>query len=352
MNFSTRILSLALVLCIGSFTATRGVQAQSQFRGMTVGSDVIQDYVDLRTFGANLIAFQIARSDGGAEPTDEQYNAFLTAKLLVLDQIVTTAEANGMQVLVILFAPPGGMNTSVSPQQHRLCGGSDYSTQFVAAWQTIATRYKGRSGIYGYDLLNEPAVGKIGTGVTLWNTLSQQALAAIRVIDTSVKVVIEPPYGNPDFLNKLARISDTNIAYSFHSYFTSAFRNQGLNGRPINVPYPKANKKDPKKGFNRKSLLKSVSKANTFQRIRKGARILSGEFAAPRWAPNGSAARYIRDSIAIFERFKWDWANHAWREADVWSPEHSNDPNDSARSVAETDRAKVLKSFFKKNIFS
>jgi aryl-phospho-beta-D-glucosidase BglC (GH1 family) len=350
MNLIRSAIAIVLVVCVLSIVDV--TYAQSKFRGMTASSDTIQDYTDLRNFGANLIAFQIARGDGTTEPTDDQYNAFLAAKLNLLDQVVSVAEANGMKVLVILFSPPGGMNTTVSPQQHRLFAGSNYTTQFVAAWQAIATRYKGRSGIYGYDLLNEPAVGQVGPGVALWNTLSQQALTAIRAIDSSVQVIIEPPYGNPDFLNKLTRITDTNLAYSFHSYFTSAFRNQGLNGRPINVPYPKVNKKDPKKGFNRLSLLKSVSKANTFQRLRKGTRIISGEFAAPRWAPNGSAARYIRDSIAIFERFKWDWANHAWREADVWSPEHSNNPNDSAPSLTETDRAKVLKSFFRKNKFS
>jgi endoglucanase len=336
---------------IGGLCLNLEAQAPSRFRGMTATSEVPSDYDDLRVFGANLVAYQIARQDNATDISGTEYDTWIAGKLNAIDLILDACEANGMKIMIQLYSPPGVQNQQVVPARHRLFESNAYDAQFISTWQTIANRYKGRTGIYGYDLLNEPAVGKIAAGVKLWNTLSQSTLSAIRAIDPSVKVLLEPPYGNSEFLSKLDRITDANLAYSIHSYFTSAFRAQGFNGRKINVDYPKPNKKNPTKGFIKENLEKSLAKAVTFQRLRKGTKILVGEFAAPRWAPNGSGARYLRDSIKIFEKRKWDWTNHAWREDSAWSPEHTNDPKNFAVSPVVTDRAKVLKSFFAKNKF-
>lgn len=327
------------------------IAAQTTTRGMTMGSNETQDLVDLRELGANLVAYQIAIAGMTTAVSDVEYQAALDAKLSVIDQLLTACESNGMKMLLVLFTPPGAMNQSVSPARHRLFESRSYDEQFVAVWQKIATRYKGRAGIWGYDLLNEPAVGKVGPGTTLWNTLSKATFEAIRAIDADVRIVLEPPYGNAEFINKLVRIPDSNLTYSIHSYLTSAFRNQGLNGRPINVVYPKPNKKDRRKGFNKDALKKSLSKAQTFQRLRKGTSVMVGEFAAPRWAPKNSAARYLKDSINIFEKNRWNWANHAWREADVWSPEYSSDPTSTTPSPTMTDREILLRGFFSRNSF-
>lgn len=340
----------ALIFAVVVLSEVRHASAQTTFRGMTVGTNTAQDLVDLRGLGANLVAYQIAVGINTTTPLSEtDYNTYLDAKLAIIDDLLTTCEANGMRMMLVLFTPPGAMNQSASPARHRLFESNAYDQQFVSTWQSIATRYKGRSGIFGYDLLNEPAVGKVGPGIALWNTLSQSALSAIRQIDPEVRVILEPPYGNAEFINKLAHITDSNLTYSVHSYFTSAFRNQGLNGRPITIPYPKVNKKDPTKGFTKVTLKKSLSKAQTFQRQRKGTPVMVGEFAAPRWAPNGSAARYLKDSINLFEKNRWDWANHAWREADVWSPEYSSDPQSHVPSPTMTDRELLLRMFFARN---
>jgi len=40
-----------------------------------------------------------------------------------------------------------------------------------------------------------------------------------------------------------------------------------------------------------------------------------GEFSAIRWAPDGSAYRYLKDLIDVFEAHGWDWSYHAFRES-------------------------------------
>ena len=38
----------------------------------------------------------------------------------------------------------------------------EYADRFVEAWREIAVRFKGRKGIYGYDLMNEPSLRRFG----------------------------------------------------------------------------------------------------------------------------------------------------------------------------------------------
>jgi hypothetical protein len=342
----SQVLSIVALMSVACVPPTH---ADTKYRGMTASSSIMQDFIDLRAFGANIAAFQVLNPDLGGDTTGVAYDAFIAERLTVLDQVITTAESIGMKILIVLFSPPGGMNFVAKPAVHRMFSNSVYQDQFVATWRTVALRYKGRTGVWGYDLLNEPAVGAIGQGLRGWDTLSLRALAAIREVDSDVRVTIEPPYGNAEFIGRLSRSTDPRLVYNVHSYFNSAFRSQGFNGRPINVVYPTINRRNPKRSFDRKGIERSLAKLNTFQRLRPGTSVIVGEFAAPRWAPRGSSARYLRDSIRIFERFGWDWVNHAWREADVWSPEHTNDPNNPNRSATETDRARVLKSFFRKN---
>ena len=78
------------------------------------------------------------------------------------------------------------------------------------------------------------------------------------------------------------------------------------------------------------------------------AHIYVGEFSAARWAPG--AADYLRDCIAVFEDYGWDWTYHAYREWDGWSLEHVGAPNTGRRADEETDRLELLLGWFKKNV--
>lgn len=82
---------------------------------------------------------------------------------------------------------------------------------------------------------------------------------------------------------------------------------------------------------------------------RFGVPIYVGEFSAIRWAPNGSAARYLRDAIAVFESHGWDWSYHAFREWQGWSVEHDEDPAHTNRASFITERQQILRDAFARN---
>ena len=61
-----------------------------------------------------------------------------------------------------------------------------------------------------------------------------------------------------------------------------------------------------------------VKPVREFQ-LKYGAKIYAGEFSAAAWAPG--ADQYLRDCIALFEEYGWDWTYHAFRESPIWDVE-------------------------------
>ena len=70
-----------------------------------------------------------------------------------------------------------------------------------------------------------------------------------------------------------------------------------------------------------------------------------GEFAAARWAPG--SLRYMRDVIEVCEGWGWDWAYHAFREANVWDVERGMDA--SSGRVAMSTKERMLRSYMARN---
>lgn len=315
---------------------------RTEYRGMTSATHNPQDIIDLKAFGGNLIEYHLVYPGPVDDASIEQYNAWMDTQLVIVDGLLATCQQVGMKMLLNVHTPPGGFSIRVSPAQHRLFSEQASLDALIATWQKIATRYKGNSAIYGYELLNEPAQRTVVPSIGTWLTVSTNIAAAIRAIDPSVRIVIEPLYGNPLYFSKLKPLKDSNVAYAFHAYYNSSFRAQGLGGRPINIVYPK-------KKFNKANLIKSMARAYGFAKKYK-VKMICGEFSAPRWAPKGSGFRYLRDHIQYFEKNGWDWAYHVWRSSDVWSVEQGNDPNDSSYvDPHTTDRGKLLNKYFVKN---
>jgi len=75
-----------------------------------------------------------------------------------------------------------------------------------------------------------------------------------------------------------------------------------------------------------------------------------GEFGVARWAPN--AEDYLKDNIALFEEFGWDWTYHAFRESHIWSFEKDETYSDyqhAQQAQGETARGKVIREALAKN---
>jgi len=337
---SLAIISFVILVAISS------AQGQTKLRGFMVARGIQPSDIEvLKTWKVNSIRYPLEWLAGVDSANEEEYAEWLEQALLTFDAILPALSEANIKVVLNLYSPPGGFsnNPACSSSQKLFCNGWTQSA-FIEAWQKIATRYKDNATIYGFDLVNEPAFRKAAPGLMDWNTLAIEATKAIRQIDPTRHVIIEPPFGDLFRMNQIKPVPFQNISYSPHFYYPLSFQHQGLYGRKLGVKYPNKN-------FNKKLLAEKLARVVAFQKKNKGARIYFGEFSAVRWAPGNSAFQYLKDLISIFEKRGWDWSYHAFRESDAWSLEHDGNIKNKAPATKTTARLKLMQGFFNKNKF-
>jgi endoglucanase len=336
--FSLALLVVSLALLPGNS------EAQDRFRGMTTAPSVQRkDLEVLRSWRANIFRWPLSYGLQADTATREEYFTWLQASFETLDALLGIAQEQGLKMVVLLYSPPGGFQSHQGPALHRLFVEQWAQDAFLEAWQMIAERYKDHPASYGYDILNEPAERLVGPGLKDWNQLAQAAAEIIRAIDPDTRIIVEPVYGNQARLKNMIPLTVSNVTYSIHMYYPLAFHHQGLYGKRRGITYPS-------RGVNKKSLRDHLLRAIKFKKD-YGVPIYVGEFTANRWAPGDSGLTYLKDVIDIFERNRWDWTYHAFREADVWSVEHDNNIRNKKPAKKQTARAKLLKKHFRKNRF-
>lgn len=334
---------ISLLLLLSLFSVTASAQTR-QYRGMTVTSGISAGDIDaLGQMGPNIVRYQLTWQ-GADNASVEEYKAWLSAALDEFDSLKGLFESYGMQVVLDLHTPPGGFaDRDPKGAQHRIFSEAAMQTELVQTWRELAVRYKDNAVVWAYELVNEPAQRRLSRGVRNWNGLAQAVVRAIREVDKLKYIVIQPVYGDQNRFRKLRPLRDSRVIYSFHMYFPWDFIHQGV--------YPEAPTSVDYSRYGRKALLKSLAPVTRFllttrQRLKRSVKMYVGEFTVTRWAPGSSSYDYLKDLISIFERFRWHWTYHAWREADVWSVEHTNDKNDPNPSAVATDRFQLLKAYF------
>lgn len=335
--------SILFILFLLSFVIKDSATAQNRFRGFMLRPDVeAQDIIDIKGWGANFVRYQLGWNGPVDTASEAEYKEWLNGALDRLDGIITVAQANGIKVLINLHTPPGGYVSRVEPAQYRIFSEAASQRAFIEVWEIIAKRYKDNPGVWGYQLVNEPAIKRLAPGLDDWNKLALKAAKKIREFDTTHTIVMTPHYGDTARINKLKVLRVKNVAYSVHMYFPRQVTNQGIfPGFPYGVEYPSSK-------YKKSGIEKYLKKLIKFKNDHK-AKILIHEFSVARWAPNGSGARFLNDAISIFEKYKFNWVYHAFREANVWSLEHVNDRNSDALSTELTDRAIVVRKYLAKN---
>lgn len=337
----------ALVFAAITLVATpESSSAQSinpRLRGM-VGTSLLNptDLGVLASWKANSYSALLITFGSVDSATREEYLAELNAAMDRLDGLLTEAARLNLRVLVNLYYPPGGFDRSGAKISHRIFHEAWAQQTLIDVWDIIATRYKDNDTIWGFQLVNEPAFTTASPGLKNWNELAQTLAENIRRIDSKHSIVVNPPFGDPTKLKMLRPITGvSNVVYAVNMYHPFTFTHQGL------FPGYKA-RSYPSSSFRRTLMERYLSQIAKFQK-RVKTPIHIHEVSAVRWAPNGSAARWLKDAITIFEKKRWSWSYHAFREAGVWNVELANVKNAEVAATAPTDRLKVLKGFFKRN---
>ncbi len=167
--------------------------------------------------------------------SDAAPGAYLESGFARLDQALAWCERHGIYAILDLHSVPGWQNGDWhcdNSSRHALFW-SDKQQQdrFVALWAEFACRYRQRSVVAAYNLVNEPLTnapfGRFDPDadynpdwVTL-NTLYRRTVDAIRVAGDQHIVMLEGDYYSTKFAGMDAPW-DTNLLYSNHNYIEPA----------------------------------------------------------------------------------------------------------------------------------
>lgn len=285
-------------------------------RGVMLGHKMKESDIQvLHDWGVTLARFQMTRewNTVGGNRDLADYDKYIDGELDDLEKLLDWAKKYGLQIVVDLHAAPGARDES---HDLYMCHDKKYADHFIKTWQKIATRFRGRPEIYGFDLINEPQqVHPALPGCDYWS-IQSRAAEAIRAIDPVTPVIIESNcYDGPGTFSYLHPLALTNIIYQVHMYVPMEFTHQQVFSK--NAPrtvYPDATRK-----WDIDFLRQTMKPVIDFQK-KHNAKIYVGEFSAIVWGQGADA--YIRDCISVFEENKWDWTFHAYREWSGWSVEH------------------------------
>ncbi|NUQ71590.1 MAG: cellulase family glycosylhydrolase [Chthonomonadales bacterium] len=323
-----------------------------RLRGAMINPKTVTEE-DLRTLGvvwkANLVRWQLTYpAPSGRSISADDWDRWLEEELQRLDAMLPLCRKYGLYIALDLHSPPGGRGTAggYAGSDSGLFTDRAAQDQFVRAWEGMARRYKGNRTIWGFDLANEPVENAWDGTCDNWHALVERTARAIRRIDPSRTLIVEPTLGGePAGLAWFRPISASNVVYSVHMYRPHEFTHQNVFAPGPAVRYPGAIRGVM---WDRAAIRKALEPAVQFQKA-YNVQIYVGEFSAIRWAPDDSAYRYLRDLIEVMEELGWDWSYHAFREWDGWSVEHGPEKGNHQKATEPTSREKLLREWFSKN---
>ncbi len=305
-----------------------------------------EDLRELAQWKGNLIRWQFYWWDGTFPERRLDlalYDKWLEETITEVDRWLPLCRELGIRVVIDLHTPPGAGASG----QLAIFEKEAYQQKFIQVWDRLATHYKDKPGIWGYDLINEPVEGKVAAGLLDWRALAGHVAQRVRAIDPKRAIIIEPgPHGGWGNLEFFEPLDVPGIVYSVHLYEPMKFTHQGvLGGMPAGKEYPGT---FDGVYWDKAKIKETLGPVREYQKD-YNVPIYVGEFSAPRWAPGDSAARYLRDCIEIFEEYGWDWSYHAFREWHGWNVEVRADFLEESSSLEPTSRKKVLTDAFSRN---
>jgi len=218
---------------------SKGVNFSGWFESYSAGSIPFtkyneQDFANVKSLGADVIRLPIRmHSMTNGEPD------YILDPLLMqfLDKAVDWAEKYGLYLIID--------NHSFDPVRST---SNDIDKVLIPVWRQVANRYKDRSDLIIYEILNEPH----GISDARWGEIQGKAIEAIRSIDKKHAIIVGgTDYNSIGKLFSIPKYSDNNLIYTFHFYDPHIFTHQGATwGEPSlgnlkGVPFPYDSKRMP-----------------------------------------------------------------------------------------------------------
>jgi hypothetical protein len=299
----------------------------SQFRGFNIS--VVETYSVLK--GKNLSKIRASAANHArvwVQVTHDAYNRYYfksPTALKTIDSTIKEAAKVGLYlILTVEFLPKQGADD--------WWGNAARKSNMIKFWRdSLATRYKSKTVIAAYDLMNEPRVNsKLYCTVKEYIEFTRDMIIAVRAVDPNHTIIVEVLENQ--MLGDLSIRADSavfnrtlryikNLVYSPHGYSPLAITHQGLNATTRRV-YPESS------GTYTANYFKNVTYWNEPAKFQNkyNVPIWVGEFACVNWAPKNSygqwtSTRWTQDVINYMESLGWSWASHAWREYQGWDIE-------------------------------
>lgn len=158
----------------------------------------------------------------------DDHGELLADGVAPLDRLIDWCEAHGLWVLLDLHGAPGGQTgTNIDDSaagKPELFMDSRYRDLTLRLWRAIAERYRDRTCVLGYDLLNEPLPNH-------WQHVYGRELmelyaditASIREVDPHHLIMYEGVHWATDF-SAFTESLDRNSALHFHRYWCAPER--------------------------------------------------------------------------------------------------------------------------------
>lgn len=146
---------------------------------------------------------------------------FLNTGFDIIDSLLSWCEQNEIYLILDMHAAPGGQSdepiSDYNPANPSLWESGSNKDLLVMIWRKIAERYKDKTWIGGYDLINEPKWDLQPNNQPL-RDLYIRLTDTIRTVDNNHILFIEGNWFATDF-GGLTPPWDENMAYSFHKYW-------------------------------------------------------------------------------------------------------------------------------------
>lgn len=309
---------------------------QGALRGANVmqAQCTVQDLRVLRSWGANLAEIPVSNVYAPTPPYD-----FQPENLARLDRAVKAAEQAHLYVALTCREGPGRPDFERSHEIWRDAAAQD---AYARMWRAVASHYRGRPSIVGYDLMCEPHPDQeANKPLGDWNALAKKITLAIRDVDKQTPILVNSSgWAYPQLFESLQPTGDPRTVYTVHFYDPHYYTHQ----KPADkVAYPGFRVPGHQEVAWDKSVLEArLAPVRDFQK-KYQVPIFVGEFGCARFAPGVEV--WLRDQIDLYEQHGWSWAYWAFREWDVMNIERSADATDKMNHP-ETPLLRLFKTYF------